>query len=440
MLKNWAGNLVYGSRETLFPTSLMELQDKIAVIQKVKLVGTGHSFSNIADTNGVHISLEKMPSDISIDRQHMTVHVTGHITYGYLAKELQMNGLALHNLASLPHISIAGAVATATHGSGVGNRNLAGSVIAFEIVDANGEIHVYDTRSNAEAFNGAVIGLGAIGAVTALTLRVEPTFNVRQFVYSCLPPHCWKQYFDDIMGVGYSVSLFTDWKSSTMNQVWIKATAEDPLNFDPSLPFFDAIPCLHKMHPIPKVSPVNCTEQLGIEGPWLDRLPHFRIDFMPSAGSELQSEYILPRRYAVEALNAIGTLRDQISPVLLISEIRTIASNPFWMSTASETDSIAIHFTWKDMPQKVWDLLPKLETVLKPFQARPHWGKLFTTLKEELERIYPKMNSFRLLVKEMDPSGKFQNEFLRLNIMFSAILFTYFANEHYLIRLVVNLF
>ena len=342
--------------------------------------------------------------------------VEAGVTYGQLGPYLDSKGFALHNLASLPHISVAGACSTATHGSGEKNGNLASAVSALEMITAAGEIVKLSRKSDGEAFQAAVVGLGALGVITRITLDIQPTYMVRQFVYEDLPLAQMKNHFDEIQASGYSVSLFTDWQKQRINEVWIKSRAGDGQPFAAPREFFGARLATRNLHPIAALSAENCTEQMGVPGPWYDRLPHFRMGFTPSAGKELQSEYLLPRRHAVEAILAVERLRDQVSPHLLISEIRTIDADDLWMSTCYRRPSVAIHFTWKQDWPAVRRVLPIIERELSPFQPRPHWGKLFTIPRTELSSRYEKFDSFIKTAASYDPKGKFRNTFLNTNL------------------------
>ena len=405
--QNWAENLTYHSARIHRPTTIPEVQDLVAKATKVKTLGTRHSFNNIADTDQDHISTENLNRILDLDRDRMTVTVEGGISYGTLSKHLYLEGFALHNLASLPHISVAGACATATHGSGVKNGNLATAVTALDIVIASGELIRYH-QSNPD-FLGTVVNIGALGVVTSLTLRLEPAFEVRQYVYQDLPFELLEKHFDTVVSSGYSVSLFTTWTSDFIDQVWQKCVNQDG---EPPASLFEAKLASKKLHPLPNHSAENCNEQLGLEGSWHERLAHFRMDFTPSSGEELQSEYIIPRHYAFAALSEINKMREAISPVLHVSEIRTTSADDLWLSSAFGQDVACIHFTWKKNWAAVRQLLPIIEQVLAPFGARPHWGKLFAMEASQVCQLYPKMNDFKTLAKELDPIGKFRNEFL----------------------------
>jgi xylitol oxidase len=410
---NWAGNHTYHAARVHRPSTAAKLSELIARSDRIKILGTRHSFNDIADTVGDLVSLESFNRVLSLDARASGASVTieAGVTYGQLVRHLHAAGYALPNLASLPHISVAGACATATHGSGDANGILATSVTAMEVITADGSVRVFSRESDGDTFRGAVVSLGGIGAVTKLTLDVVPTFDVRQQVYENLPFAAAIEHFDQIVSIAYSVSLFTDWRSDRINQVWLKTRAADGAA-GAELTDLGATPATRRLHPIPGISAENCTEQLGIPGSWHDRLPHFRMDFMPSAGEELQSEYLVPREHATAALSAINALRDRIAPLLQICEIRTIAADDFSMSPCYHQPCAAIHFTWRKDSPAVSALLPVIEAELAPFAARPHWGKLFTMPPGQFQPLYPKLASFCELLRTLDPTGKFRNRFL----------------------------
>jgi xylitol oxidase len=415
-LKNWAGNLEYSTERLYSANSLDQARDFVKKQSQLKVLGTRHCFNNIADSKYNFLSLRSMDKVIALDPQAQTVTVEAGISYGQLAPYLESKGFALHNLASLPHISIAGACSTATHGSGVKNGNLATAVSALELVTATGDVVSLSRQKDGETFRGAVVGLGALGAITKITLDVQPTFAMRQYVYENLPLNQMKEHFEAIESSAYSVSLFTDWQKQRLNEVWIKSRVEEGKAFNAAPEFFGAKLATRNLHPIAELSAENCTEQMGVPGPWYERLPHFRMGFTPSAGKELQSEYFVPRQHAIEAILAVERLRDQVGPHLMISEIRAIAADELWMSPCYKQACVTIHFTWKQDWPAVSKLLPVIEKELAPFKARPHWGKLFTTSAAQLKSIYEKMPEFIQLSKHYDPSGKFRNEFLDRNI------------------------
>ncbi|ASS68100.1 FAD-binding protein [Paenibacillus sp. RU4T] len=412
--RNWAGNYKYGATELLVPESVSDVQEWVARSSRIKVLGSRHSFNGIADTAGSLISLQKLDRVVELDSANRKVTVEGGIRYGDLARYLHERGFALHNLASLPHITVAGAIATATHGSGVLHGNLAAAVQALEIVSADGEIATLSRdMPNAEEFRGAVVGLGGLGVVTKVALDIVPAFEMTQHVYEQLPLEQLELNVEAILSECYSVSLFTDWKASSFNQVWLKRRVGDPASSDQPEGFFHgAAAASGNRHPVPGHSGAVCSEQMGVAGPWHERLPHFRMDFTPSAGEELQSEYFVPRDKAIEALRAIDGIRELIAPLLYISEVRTIAADRLWMSPCFGQDSVGIHFTWKQDMEAVGRVLPVIEEALRPFGARPHWAKLFALPPGEVQPLYEKLPDFRRLLLRYDPTGKFRNEFL----------------------------
>lgn len=415
-LLNWAGNYAYRAARIQQPETVEQIQELVVRSHKLKALGTRHSFNDIADSPGDLISLERFDSIIELDRERNTVTLEAGVRYGQLARWLHEQGYALHNMASLPHISVAGACATATHGSGDRHGNLATAVSAIELVNGNGELVVLSREENREQFEGAVVGLGGLGVITKLTLDVFPSFQMRQDVYENLPLAELEKHYDELTSQTYSVSLFTDWRGPTINQVWLKQHVPEGTSIKAEPQLFGATLATRHLHPIANLSAENCTEQMGIQGPWHERLPHFRMDFTPSSGEELQSEYLIPRQHAFAALQAIYRLRERIAPLLQISEIRTIAADDLWMSPCYKQDCIAIHFTWKADWDGVKAILPGIEEELAPFNARPHWGKLFTLSHERLRSLYEKMPDFQQLLERFDPQGRFRNEFLNKHI------------------------
>ena len=407
-----SGNYTYGAAQIHEPETVEQIQELVRHAHKVKALGTRHSFNDIADSSGDLISLEHFDKIVALDRERRTVTVEAGVRYGQLARWLDGEGFALHNLASLPHISVAGACATATHGSGDRHGNLATAVSAIEFVTCNGDVIGLSREQNREQLEGAVVGLGGLGVVTKLTLDVSPTFQMQQDVYENLPLAELEEHYDELTSNMYSVSLFTDWRNSGINQVWLKRYVQDGISVKAEAELFGATLATRHLHPIANISAENCTEQKGVCGPWFERLPHFRMDFTPSSGEELQSEFFVPRQHAFAALRAIDQLRAHIAPLLQISEVRTIAADNLWMSPCYQRDSVAIHFTWKQDWDGVRDVLPGIEEALAPFGARPHWAKLFTMSPAHLQSLCEKLPDFKRMLQHYDPQGKFRNEFL----------------------------
>jgi len=437
---NWAGNVVFAAAQFRRPATVAQLQAVVARARHVRVLGTGHSFNDIADSPGVQVSLAGLPPEVEVDSAAPAVRVAAGLSYARLAPRLDAAGFGLRTMASLPHISVAGACATATHGSGAGNQNLAAAVTAMEMVTASGDL--VTLRRGEDGFDGAVVHLGALGAVVSLTLQVVPSFDVAQRVYEDLPLAALEDHFADVMSAGHSVSLFTDWRGPRLTQVWVKqrvplpgtgprprsgtgsrarpgtgprprsgtgsAPSAPPLT---RAPWFTARPAPAPRHPVPGMPPDATTGQLGVPGRWYARLPHFRPEFTPSAGAELQSEYLLPVRHAVPAMRAVDEVRDRVAPALQICEVRVVAADELWLSPSYRADTVAIHFTWKPDAAAVLPVLRLLEQRLAPFAARPHWGKLFAVPPEALRSRYPRLPDFLGLMRRYDPAGKFRNAY-----------------------------
>lgn len=408
--KNWAGNLSYSASDLLEPGSVDELREMVATTPRIRALGSRHSFNKIADTSAVQISTAGIPLDLEVDAAGRTVTVGGGARYGEFVETLDRAGWALHNLASLPHISVAGAISTGTHGSGDRNGCLSTAVAGLEIVTADGGI--LTLRRGDPDFAGAVVSLGALGVVTRVTLDIEPAYQVRQDLFADLPLASLTGHFDEITSSGYSVSLFTMWDEVAADPVWIKSRTDSPAAAALGDEFFGASRAREQRSPLAGSPAGNTTVQGGLPGAWWDRLPHFKLEFTPSNGEELQTEYLVPRRHAIDALEAVRALAPRIRPHLLVSELRTVAADDLWLSPSHSEDCVGIHFTWRQHIPEVEALLPDLDDALARFDARPHWGKLFETDPGRMAQLYPRLAQFRELAERLDPGHKFRNEFV----------------------------
>jgi len=425
-LTTWAGSHTFKGGPLLHPTTVDEVADVVAAATRtggcVRAVGSRHSFHDLADCDGTLVALDRLdaPLEIRPDAPGGPVAVVGGgVRYGELARALHAAGWALHTMASLPHIAVAGTVATATHGSGDTAVNLAAVVRGLELVGAGGEVRRLgvlrgsDERASGaehdDELAGSVVALGALGVVTRVALAVEPAYDVAQEVWLDLPWEVALTRFDALTSSAYSVSLFTDWRGDTVGQVWRKHRGAPT---EPGDELARARRAPGPVHPVPGADPAACTTQGGVPGPWHERLPHFRLEHTPSAGAELQTEYLVPREHAVAAIEALRGLRGVVSPLLLVSEIRTVAGDDLWLSTAHGGPHVALHFTWQPWREQVEAALPAIEAALAPFGARPHWGKLFAAT-DRFAELYPRWADARGLVARRDPAGVFANDFVR---------------------------
>jgi xylitol oxidase len=398
--QNWGGNVRYDATEVIAPSSMSELAVAIDGAAKVRALGSRHSFNRIADADTI-IDTRSLPEFLELSMDRTTVTVNGSMTYGRLVELLAPLNLAVHNLASLPHISIAGAIATGTHGSGDRNGNLATAVAGLRIMTASGD--VVTPKRGEEDFDGTVVSLGALGVVTAVTLDTEPAFQIEQRVYDGPSLADAAACFDEIFSAAYSVSIFTHWQGMA-DQIWVKHRVGQPL----SAVFDGFAPAVEKRHPIRAIDPEACTDQFGVAGLWADRLPHFKMDFTPSAGEEIQSEFFVARVNAVEAIAAIDAISGQIADVLLTSELRTIRSDELWMSPHIGRETLACHFTWHPDQAKAEEAARLVGDAIAHLTPRAHWGKLYDPAQFDLAQ-FERLDDFLQLVQRADPQAKFQN-------------------------------
>ena len=401
MRTNWSATVDF-DQTLVAPTSIAEIRDVVKSHPQVLALGSAHSFSRAAVGPGLHLSTEGLPPEIVVSPDRSEVTVTSGIRYAELGPALHDRGLALAAMASLPHISVGGAISTGTHGSGDAIGTLSSAVTALEVVTPDGDLR-WVRRGVDDDFAGWVVGLGALGIITRVTLRVEPTYDIAQSVLLGLDLDVVEERFDDVFGAATSVSVFTRWRSEPDAQLWLKRRIDNEGAWD-GAPHFGARPSERKMHPLEELDPIHCTEQ-GQPGPWHERLPHFRAEFTPSSGDEIQAEYLLPRFRAVEGIRAMRSLAHRITPLLHVTEIRTMCADDLWLSPAYGHDTVGIHFTWhKD--ERIFDVLPEIEQALLPLGARPHWGKVTLATPAQLSAAYPRIADVRTLMERVDPTGK----------------------------------
>ncbi|HKT57201.1 MAG TPA: D-arabinono-1,4-lactone oxidase [Microbacterium sp.] len=405
-LTNWASTWTFSATEVARPRTLDDVRRTVASSDRIRAVGTFHSFNDLGESAAL-VSLADMPADIELDEIAATVRVAAQLPFARIAEAIDARGWALANMGSLPHISVGGATATATHGSGLGNGNLSTSVVGLDLVTADGGVLHLDRAD--PRLPGAVVHLGMLGVVTHVTLAVQPRYRVRQDVYLDVP---WSEVLADpigVFGAGYSVSVFGLWGADTV-QVWRKTRLADGEHGDLPATWRGGTRASGQRAIVGEDTD-NVTVQ-GEPGAWHARLPHFRFDRQPSAqGEEIQTEYFVDIEDASAALAAVRALADRIDPLLLITELRTVAADELWLSTAYRRTSLAIHFTWRRQPTEVAALLPEIEAALAPFAPRPHWGKWFAMT--EIGGLYPQFAEAAALVRELDPAGRFRNDYTR---------------------------
>ncbi|WP_405008892.1 D-arabinono-1,4-lactone oxidase [Kitasatospora sp. NBC_01539] len=413
---NWAGNVAFGAERTHRPRDLDELRRLVAGSARIRALGSGHSFSRVAAAPGDLVVLDGLPAAVDVDTDRSTVRVPAGLRYAELAVALHRSGLALGNLASLPHISVAGSVATGTHGSGDARRCLAAAVTGLQLVGPEGDLVELDRATAPDTFPGSVVALGALGVVTRLTLEVEPAYTMAQRVRVAVPLTEVADRFDAVLGAADSVSVFTDWRGPEA-QVWLKRRTDgsgshSDSSSDSGSGWEGGRAADRPLNPVPGMPPEHSTEQLDVPGPWFERLPHFRPELTPGAGEELQSEYYLPREAAPAAFEALRDIGDLVAPALHVAEVRTVAADDLWLSPAYRRPTATFHFTWVRDAAAVAPVIAAVEERLIPLGGRPHWGKLTGLAPDELAARYEQAGEFGRLARKLDPAGKFRNAFL----------------------------
>lgn len=410
---NWADNHTFAATRIHRPASVDEVRRLVAGTPRIRALGARHSFNGVADSPGELIDLADIPPSFAIDPERRTVTVGAATNYGVLAEHLQRAGWALHNMASLPHVSLAGATATGTHGSGDRLGNLATAVAALDIVTATGDL--VTVRRGETGFDGIVVSLGAFGVVTRVTLDIEPAYEMRQDAFEGLAWTMLLSDFDAVMAAGYSVSLMTNWSGSAVTRLWVKTRLSEGAPPAMSAAHLGAVSAARpSARPDPAAS-ARLTP-FGVAGPWSQRLPHFRTDVVPGPEGHLQSEYMVPRGHAPAAVERLRAIGERIDRLLWGTEIRSMAGDPLWLSPAYGDERIAIHFSWRREIAAVAAMTAEIEAMLLPLGARPHWGKIMHAPAAALAPLYPQMGAFRDLARTWDPGGKFRNEFLAAHV------------------------
>lgn len=406
---NWAGNIVYAAAERRAPTRIEQVQQAVRDAAtrglRMRVLGTRHCFNDLADTDGVHLSLRDLPRRIE-PLNDGAVLVDGGATYTEVNRVLAQHGRALANLASLPHITVAGAVATATHGSGDAQQSLASAVRALTFVDAAGEL--VSKRRGEPEFENYPVHLGLFGPIISLELDTVPAFEIATTVYEGLDFAVAAEHFDELTRDLYSFSLAPDWSDGGRSLLFAKRLAGEPQPAE----LLGARAATMARHPSPGANPEAVTEQLGVAGPAPERLTHFRSEFEPSVGEEVQSEYLVPRGHAREALLALRQFADIFAEFSHSMEIRSIAADNLGASPMRGQDVVAVHVTWQRRPAAVLALLPQIEAALAGFGARPHWGKLFATSPERLAALFPGLRAVDAAARSHDPTGMFRNRWI----------------------------
>lgn len=406
MPTNWSETVDLGGR-VAHPTSVDQIVDLVRAEPRVLALGSAHSFSPVAATPGLHVDVSGLPSEVHVNGS--TATVSAGMTYAALGRELHRQGVALAAMASLPHITVAGAIATGTHGSGDAIGTLSSAVTGLEVITPDGDVR-WIRRDADPDFAGWVVALGALGIVTRVELHVEPAYDVAQTVFRGLDLDVVQGEFDAVFAAATSVSVFTRWRPEPDAQLWLKRRIDREGAWSGG-DAFGVLESSAPIHPLEQLDPIHCNPQLGQPGPWYERLPHFRAEFTPSAGDEIQAEYLIPRENAPLAIELVRSLHHLITPLLHVTEIRTMCADDLWLSPANGHDTVGIHFTWH-RDERIFTVLPAVEEALLPLGARPHWGKVTSATPADITMVFPRWSDYVELLQNVDPQGKFRSPFV----------------------------
>uniref|UniRef100_A0A915D0Y3 FAD-binding PCMH-type domain-containing protein n=1 Tax=Ditylenchus dipsaci TaxID=166011 RepID=A0A915D0Y3_9BILA len=419
-LLNWGGNFNFSTQDIKYPTTTAGVQQLVKECKgKIRPVGTRHSFSEIANTNDTLICLVHMNLILSVDPSVPSVTVQAGITYTDLIPFLQSIGLAIPMMASLGEISIAGAINTAVHGSGAGIGNLATQVLGLQMVLADGSVVQYSKGQNDTELAAATVGLGALGIVTQVTLQAQPTYNLAINVFENMDMSVLDTQLYNITHSGYAINMWSTFGTpGVLDQVWIttKVDSNGVNAYGNVSQLYGAPAATAQSSPIAALPPTYVVPQMGIVGPYYERLTDYDLGLSGQEGQQTQSEYYVDFDDFVPALKALQTLSAEINAVVYVALFRITEKDELWMSPQYKKTTMAIHFSWQPKLDQVMALLPKIEAALAPFNPIPHWGKLYTLKPEQYLPLLPKYPEWREQVELHDPTHKFRNKWLEENI------------------------
>ena len=427
--QNWA-KTVYYNHTIHYPKTVEEIQHILQYHAKIRVLGSMHSFNNITklpqEFNGVYISMSNMNQVIKCCRGERVTIQPG-ITFGELGEYLHERNFGFHNMASLPHITVGGAISTGTHGAGVFNGNLASHVMQVKLISADGKLRTYRIGQDPE-FQHIPVSFGLAGIIVEIELDIVPDYDIQQCIYENLPFNTIKKSdYKTAFSSAYSFSIFTQWKNRKFTSIWAKYRLRKGRNGNEESIMIDCPdmnkikPSSNKVHPLPGGDTSFVSGGIGknYKEPGYVGLPHFLMEGVPSQGEELQSEYFVSSHMfdvVIEVLFHHFEENPKLYDLLYVSEMRFVAGDKLTLSPQHVLgSSIGFHFTWKKEFDQVVDALKGIENVLKPYNALPHMGKLFTMTGRELEGKYGQRNlrAFQSFVAPLDPLKKFVNPFLQ---------------------------
>ncbi|MER5806661.1 D-arabinono-1,4-lactone oxidase [Streptomyces sp. NPDC002033] len=422
--RNWAGNVSATPARVVTPTSVGELQEAVRRAAgeglRVKAVGTGHSFTAAAATDGVLVRPQALAGILSADRAAGTVTVAAGTALKDLNLALAAQGLSLTNMGDIMEQTVSGATSTGTHGTGRDSASLAAQIRALELVTADGRLLTCSEKENPEVFAAARLGIGALGIVTSLTFAVEPLFLLTareepmgfDRVTAEFDQHVAENEHFEFYWFPHTGNCNTKRNNRSQGPAAppgaLSAWVEDELL---SNGIFQAVNSLGRAVPaaVPAIARVASR---ALSARTYTDIP-YKVFTSPRRVRFVEMEYALPRERLVEALRELKTMVERSA--LRISfpvEVRTAPADDITLSTASgrETAYIAVHM-YRGTPYQAY--FTAAERIFTAHGGRPHWGKVHTRDAEYLAEAYPRFAEFTALRDRLDPDRVFGNDYLR---------------------------
>ena len=422
--RNWSGLASARPVRVLSPATAAEVSEAVVAAAHhqltVKMPGTGHSFTDIAVTQGLLLRPDRLRGITAVDRQAMTVTALAGTPLHELNASLEQLGLSLHNMGDIDRQTVAGATSTGTHGTGGLVASLSAQIAALELVTADGSVVTASPETNPDIFTAARVGLGALGVLTSITFKVEPMFTLEAEERPILWNDVLSQ-LDELDASHHHVEFY--WFPHT-DRCSLKCNDRTLDPAEPLKPFrhwlddeflsnrvFGWLNSVGNARPslIPRINEISGR---ALSARRYSDVPH-KVFTSPRTVRFREMEYAVPREVGIEALREVRRLIDASDwRISFPIEVRLARADDIALSTASGRDVMYLAFHVNQQTDHT-DYFGAVEHVLRGYDGRPHWGKLHTRTFEDLEPAYPRMHEFATLRDRLDPDRIFTNAYLR---------------------------
>ncbi|HET7388086.1 MAG TPA: D-arabinono-1,4-lactone oxidase [Nocardioidaceae bacterium] len=421
--RNWSGLESAHPAQVLTPSSVREVCDAVVAARanglRVKMVGTGHSFTGIAATDGLLLLPRRLVGIRSVDRDAMTVAVLAGTPLRELNIRLEELGLALHNMGDVAEQTVAGAVSTGTHGTGGHWASLSAQVAALELVDAEGRVRTCSAQQDPDLFSAARVGLGALGILTAVTFLVEPAFTLE----AVEEPMTWDQVvsgFDEMVAANHHAEAYWFPHTDRMLTKRNNRTLDEPRPLSRVRGYVDdellSNTVFGLVNRVGNIAPagirrLNQLSARALTARTYSDVSH-RVFTSPRRVRFREMEYAVPRQEGMAALTEVRRLIDSRDwRISFPVEIRYAPADDLWLSTASGRESVYLAFHVNAATDHA-DYFETVEKVLEAHDGRPHWGKLHTRTADDLASAYPCFADFLAVRDRLDHPRLFTNDYL----------------------------